>query len=173
MSSDIEILHNFLENPISLDLEKLKYGRVSASLTTDSGREIKLPIFDANDIFQKVRFHFFFMELQTIQSWYPYNLEFYKSNSFFSKSEIFQSNLEKFQSMNFINFRNQHRISDEGLDTQFKMTLRDPTLFSALKLNHVIVIAGLLPSQRFLNILAVQNRLIKFGTGSCNHEFSK
>ena len=60
MSSDIEILHNFLKNPISLDLEKLKYGRGSASLTTDSGREIKLPIFDANDIFQKVRFHFFF-----------------------------------------------------------------------------------------------------------------
>ena len=56
MSSDIEILHDFLKNPISLDLEKLKYGRGSASLTTDSGREIKLPIFDANEIFQKVNF---------------------------------------------------------------------------------------------------------------------
>ena len=54
MSSDIEILQDFLKNPISLDLEKLNYGRGSASLTTDSGREIKLPIFDANEIFQKV-----------------------------------------------------------------------------------------------------------------------
>ena len=59
MSSDLEILHDFLKNPISLDLEKLKYGRGSALLTTDSGREIKLPIFDANDIFQKVRFQSF------------------------------------------------------------------------------------------------------------------
>ena len=55
MSSDIKILQDFLKNPISLDLEKLSYRTGSALLKTDSGREIKLPIFDANDIFQKVK----------------------------------------------------------------------------------------------------------------------
>ena len=70
MSSDLEILHDFLKNPISLDLDKLKYGRDSASLTTDSGREIKLPIFDANDIFQKVRFNFFHGIIRTSFDFY-------------------------------------------------------------------------------------------------------
>lgn len=54
MSSNLEILREFLKNPISIDFERLNFGRGSASLTTDSGRELKLPIFDANDIFQKV-----------------------------------------------------------------------------------------------------------------------
>jgi len=54
MSSNLEILREFLKNPISIDFERLNFGRGSALLTTDSGRELKLPIFDANDIFQKV-----------------------------------------------------------------------------------------------------------------------
>ena len=88
MSSDLEILHDFLKNPISLDLDKLKYGRDSASLTTDSGREIKLPIFDANDIFQKVRFHFF-----------PGIANDSVLIRFHSKLENFHSKLEKFHNI--------------------------------------------------------------------------
>ena len=55
MSSNLEILKNFLKNPISIDYEKLNYVKSCALLTTDSGRELKLPIYDANDIFQKVK----------------------------------------------------------------------------------------------------------------------
>ena len=54
MSSNLEILKDFLKNPISIDYEKLQYEKGSTLLTTDSGRELKLPIYDANDIFQKV-----------------------------------------------------------------------------------------------------------------------